>query len=346
LQAGRLGNVSLDEVRGVFETNVFAVIAITQAVLPLLREAPTPRAVNLASSGGSLTLASDPADPRRARFGTYSVSKIALNALTVGFAADLETAGIKVNSADPGLTATELNNFLGTRTVSRLHMSLCVSRSSMPTVQLVHSRMMPVRSPGDVAVTRWSQGKQPEIACALHGVRSAVHAVLRIEVAHVCPDRVDRDELPNRPRPGEGPPEPRLHESTLRRHLFRLIGENDSDELSCAWTFWWSGTSSARRAIPHRLADPELSAGVSAARIDGPVVELEYVSRLVAVTIQAETGDPVRSRLPDWRVLLSSALIVRAIDSCSLWAGTTTTTSTVLTFGGRLCIRRTDSVAV
>lgn len=73
LQAGRLGNVSLDEVRRVFETNVFGVIAVTKALLPLLREAPTPRVVNLASSGGSLTLASDPADPRRARFGTCGI---------------------------------------------------------------------------------------------------------------------------------------------------------------------------------------------------------------------------------------------------------------------------------
>lgn len=117
LRASRLGSVSLDEIRAVFETNVFGVVAVTQALLPLLRIAPSPRVVNLASSGGSLTLASDPGDPRRARFGAYSVSKVALNGLTVGFAADLESAGIKVNSADPGLTATDLNDFLGMRTV-------------------------------------------------------------------------------------------------------------------------------------------------------------------------------------------------------------------------------------
>jgi NAD(P)-dependent dehydrogenase (short-subunit alcohol dehydrogenase family) len=67
----------------------------------------------------SLTLSSDPANPRRARFGTYAVSKAALNALTVAFAADLESVGIKVNSADPGVTATGLNNFLGTRSVEQ-----------------------------------------------------------------------------------------------------------------------------------------------------------------------------------------------------------------------------------
>jgi NAD(P)-dependent dehydrogenase (short-subunit alcohol dehydrogenase family) len=119
LNAGRLSAVALDEVRTVFDTNVFGVIAVTKALLPLLREAPAPRIVNIASSGGSLTLSSDPANPRRARFGTYAVSKAALNALTVAFAADLESVGIKVNSADPGVTATGLNNFLGTRSVEQ-----------------------------------------------------------------------------------------------------------------------------------------------------------------------------------------------------------------------------------
>jgi NAD(P)-dependent dehydrogenase (short-subunit alcohol dehydrogenase family) len=52
-------------------------------------------------------------------FGTYSASKTALNALTVAFAADLETNGIKVNSACPGFTGTDLNFFHGTRTVEQ-----------------------------------------------------------------------------------------------------------------------------------------------------------------------------------------------------------------------------------
>jgi NAD(P)-dependent dehydrogenase (short-subunit alcohol dehydrogenase family) len=116
-QSGRLSVVSLDEVREVFETNVFGVIAVTRAMLPLLREAPAARIVNVASSSGSLTLNSDPKNPHRAMFGIYSSSKTALNAITVAFAADLESAGIKVNSACPGFTATDLNNFQGTRTV-------------------------------------------------------------------------------------------------------------------------------------------------------------------------------------------------------------------------------------
>jgi NAD(P)-dependent dehydrogenase (short-subunit alcohol dehydrogenase family) len=108
---------SLDEVRIVFETNVLGVIAVTQAMVPLLREAPVGRIVNIGSSAGSLTLNSDPATPHRWIFGTYAASKAASHAITVAFAAELASAGIKVNAACPGLTATDLNDFHGTRTV-------------------------------------------------------------------------------------------------------------------------------------------------------------------------------------------------------------------------------------
>jgi len=119
MKSGRASVVSLDEWRAVFETNVFGVIAVTQAMLPLLREAPAARIVNVSSSTGSLTLSSDPAGPRRAIFGAYSSSKTALNAITLAFAVDLEPTGIKVNAACPGFTATALNNFEGTRTVEQ-----------------------------------------------------------------------------------------------------------------------------------------------------------------------------------------------------------------------------------
>jgi NAD(P)-dependent dehydrogenase (short-subunit alcohol dehydrogenase family) len=117
VQATRLTVVPLDELRAVFETNVFGVVAVTQTLLPLLRKAPGARIVNVASRGGSLTLNSNPSNPHRSMFGSYSASKAALNAVTVAFAASLEADGIKVNSACPGFTATDLNNFQGTRTV-------------------------------------------------------------------------------------------------------------------------------------------------------------------------------------------------------------------------------------
>jgi len=116
-KSGRLSVVTLDEVRAVFETNVFGAIAVTQAMLPLLRDAPAGRVVNVSSAGGSLTLNSDPKNPHRLMFGTYSSSKTALNAITLAFASALESTGIKVNAACPGFTATDLNNFQGTRTV-------------------------------------------------------------------------------------------------------------------------------------------------------------------------------------------------------------------------------------
>jgi len=118
-KSGLMSVVSLDEVRQVWETNVFGVIAVTQAMLPLLREARAARIVNISSTGGSLTWNSDPTNPHRAMFGTYSSSKTALNAITLAFASALESAGIKVNAACPGFTSTDLNNFAGTRTVEQ-----------------------------------------------------------------------------------------------------------------------------------------------------------------------------------------------------------------------------------
>ncbi len=121
MKSGRASVASLDEVRAVFETNVFGVIAVTQAMLPLLREAPAGRIVNVSSGRGSLALTSDPADTRRrAMFGvTYSASKTTLNAITLAFALDLESTRIKVNAAAPGFTVTAMNGFEGTRTVKQ-----------------------------------------------------------------------------------------------------------------------------------------------------------------------------------------------------------------------------------
>jgi NAD(P)-dependent dehydrogenase (short-subunit alcohol dehydrogenase family) len=120
LEAGRPSIASIAEVRAVFETNVFGVIAVTQALLPLLREAPAGRIVNVSSVVGSLTKQSDPSNPYRSiQSASYVPSKTALNAITVAFANELEPTRIKVNAACPGFTATDLNNFRGTRTVEQ-----------------------------------------------------------------------------------------------------------------------------------------------------------------------------------------------------------------------------------
>jgi len=119
-KSARPSVASLDEVRSVFETNVFGVIAVTQAMLPLLLLSPAGRIVNVSSGAGSLTANSNPAHPHRAMFGaTYSPSKTALNAITLAFAIELEATNIKVNAACPGFTATALNDFEGTQTVEQ-----------------------------------------------------------------------------------------------------------------------------------------------------------------------------------------------------------------------------------
>lgn len=112
-----LTDALLDDVRTLFETNVFGLIAVTQAMLPLLREAPDARIVVTGSSGGSLTLNSDPANPHRKMFGNYSASKSAAHAVMLAFALALEGTNIKVNAACPGFTNTALNNFNGTRSL-------------------------------------------------------------------------------------------------------------------------------------------------------------------------------------------------------------------------------------
>jgi NAD(P)-dependent dehydrogenase (short-subunit alcohol dehydrogenase family) len=116
----RPSNVSLDEMRAAWDTNVFGVLAVYQAMLPLLRETPGARIVNVSSGVGSLQTNLDPAFAYRAIFGpVYPASKTALNALTVAMAIELEPEGINVNAVSPGFTSTNLNGYAGTETVEQ-----------------------------------------------------------------------------------------------------------------------------------------------------------------------------------------------------------------------------------
>ena len=118
-RSGAPSEAALDDVRAVFETNVFGVIAVTQAMLPLLRESPAGRVVNLSSRIGSLSAITDPAFPMRGVGGVaYGPSKTALNAVTIAFAQELEGTSVKVNLVCPGHTATDLNGHSGARTVT------------------------------------------------------------------------------------------------------------------------------------------------------------------------------------------------------------------------------------
>ncbi len=101
--------VTSEELRQTFETNFFAVVALTQTLLPLLRKAPAGRIVNLSSVLGSLTLHSDPSSPIYDKKSfAYDASKTALNAFTVHLAQELRGTKIKVNSAHPGWVKTDM----------------------------------------------------------------------------------------------------------------------------------------------------------------------------------------------------------------------------------------------
>lgn len=121
LGAGRPSEQGLDAMRHLFATNVIGPIAVAQAFLPLLEQAPAARIVNVSSSVGSLGLATDPAHPI-AQLGDlfgYAASKTALNAFTLRLANELRDKRIKVNAACPGYVATDLNRHTGPRSVEQ-----------------------------------------------------------------------------------------------------------------------------------------------------------------------------------------------------------------------------------
>jgi NAD(P)-dependent dehydrogenase (short-subunit alcohol dehydrogenase family) len=104
-----------------FDTNVFGVFRVTKAFLPLLKKSGHGRIVNVSSGLGSLNRNADPNSTLaiRNQLLAYSSSKAALNMMTIHFAKELQSAGIKVNSANPGFTATDMNQHRGPRTVEQ-----------------------------------------------------------------------------------------------------------------------------------------------------------------------------------------------------------------------------------
>jgi len=111
-------NASLDEVRAVWDVNVFGTLAVYQAMLPLLRESSDARIVNVSSGVGSLAVMSNPANPYHSNFGpVYPASKAAQNAITLAMMVELESTSIKVNLVSPAFTKTNLNGYEGTESV-------------------------------------------------------------------------------------------------------------------------------------------------------------------------------------------------------------------------------------
>ena len=102
-------DVPLDLLHRIFETNFFAQVALTEALLPLIRKSPAGRIVNLSSVLGSLNMHANPKSQiYNAKSFAYDASKTALNAFTVHLAYDLRDTKIKVNSAHPGWVKTDM----------------------------------------------------------------------------------------------------------------------------------------------------------------------------------------------------------------------------------------------
>ncbi|GAA4009273.1 SDR family NAD(P)-dependent oxidoreductase [Streptomyces sp. NBC_01352] len=109
-------DVTADDMRTAFETNVFGVIRVTHAFLPLLRRSATPVVVNVSSGLGSVTNVCDPATPAYHYPGVaYPASKATVNMITVQFAKAFPA--MRINAVEPGFTATDLNGRTGTQTV-------------------------------------------------------------------------------------------------------------------------------------------------------------------------------------------------------------------------------------
>ncbi|MDF3820549.1 SDR family NAD(P)-dependent oxidoreductase [Leptospira sp. 96542] len=114
MESSRASITSIDEMRVVWDTNVFGVLALYQAVLPLLRESEDARIVNVSSTLGSLTANADPNSSYSSFYNPiYAASKTALNGITLSMMLELKDTKIKVNLVSPGFTKTALNNFEG-----------------------------------------------------------------------------------------------------------------------------------------------------------------------------------------------------------------------------------------
>jgi len=113
---GRPSETTLGTLRAVYETNVFGVVAVTNAMLPLLRRAAAARIVNVSSEVGSIGSMTDPDGPLQMMCSVpYPSSKAALNMVTAMYAKELRDTPIKVNAANPGYCATDLNGRRGFR---------------------------------------------------------------------------------------------------------------------------------------------------------------------------------------------------------------------------------------
>ncbi|MFO0595712.1 MAG: SDR family NAD(P)-dependent oxidoreductase [Myxococcaceae bacterium] len=120
INRGRASVHPLEEIRDIWETNVFGALAVYQAMVPLLRASKNACIVNVSSGVGSLTRNADPTFGFRVAFGPgYAASKTAMNAMSLAMSIELEKERIPVNAVSPGFTRTNLNNFEGVETLEQ-----------------------------------------------------------------------------------------------------------------------------------------------------------------------------------------------------------------------------------
>jgi NAD(P)-dependent dehydrogenase (short-subunit alcohol dehydrogenase family) len=112
------GETTADVMRQVFETNVFGMVRVTHAFLPLLQRSANPVVVNVSSGLASLARITNPDLPAYAFPGVaYPASKAAVNVITVQYAKAFPR--IRINAVEPGYTATDLNRHTGIQTVEQ-----------------------------------------------------------------------------------------------------------------------------------------------------------------------------------------------------------------------------------
>jgi NAD(P)-dependent dehydrogenase (short-subunit alcohol dehydrogenase family) len=117
MSGGRISpsEATADDMRTVYETNVLGPVRLLHTFIPILKKSQAPVVVNVSSGVGSLGLAADPDGPwREVNYPVYASSKAALNMLTIRYAAAFPN--MRINSVDPGFTATDFNRHRGTQT--------------------------------------------------------------------------------------------------------------------------------------------------------------------------------------------------------------------------------------
>lgn len=123
-QPQNMSACKIENLRKVFDTNFFGAVQTTQVFIDLLKKSDAPRIINVSSQLASLTFHSNSRNPNHRIYDVYSCSKTALNAFTVMLAKEFSHTNFKINSIEPGYTATDLNQFKGTQTVEQAAKSI------------------------------------------------------------------------------------------------------------------------------------------------------------------------------------------------------------------------------